>query len=375
MTLSGPMTNSFQPFECPSSVLELDKPDDDENPLQVSPEELRLFDDSASPSTALRSSHNTNRSHIHSNEKAIQRRRRDVRAARDKLSDQYEQLRKVLPEPPRGVELSAKAQVLDYTLRVLQSLMKRATELATELAIVSPEATRNYVRTVSNDGRKPIHETVTSVMKLFSTTYGWRYAEWWMLDEKENNNQEDTTQTNRIHQDTPAGVAEDPVNVHGCVVRDSISVMRLGCTVINRSVDFTFSLESKDHEDDEKLSKFARASRGFEFEPRIGMPGRIWTSRQAEWLVDLEDGESFVRSALADEFGLKACLAVPIQFGGHVHSVMAFYSREAREYQADCYELAVLLSECVQDVYSPTTGEPWQVSPEQLFPSGLNPYS
>lgn len=295
--------------------------------------------------------------------RVIHRRRHDVRATRDRLGEQFEQLRRVLPEPPNGVELTAKAQVLEYSLNVIQSLMARAAELAMELAVVTPEATKGWVRNCADDGRKPLVTAVASVMKLFAARRGWRYAEWWTLDERRST---DEDEEDGIDTEKPAGVVDDPANVHGCVVRDNVSVMRLGWTLIHKSVG---NVGTDEGQEDEELTSFAKASSGFEFKPRIGMPGRVWMSRRAEWLIDLADKETFIRSPLATKFGMKTCLGVPIQFGGHVHSVMAFYSRQVRGYNPECYDLACLLSQSLEEVYSPSNGGPWQVSTETLFPS------
>lgn len=301
-------------------------------------------------------------------ESASDRRRRDVRAARDRLSEQYDQLRRVLPDPPAGVELTPKAAVLEYTLKVINDLMARAAELALELAVVTPEATRRWVRNCADDGRKPLVTAVSSVMKMFAARRGWRYAEWWTLDERKVQAEEMNDGNGRGVEDENGrlvGVLEEPRNVHGCVVRDSVSVMRLGWTLIHRAT----GVQGEGTEEDEALAEFARRSRGFQFEPRVGMPGRVWTSRRTEWLIDLADRETFIRSPLAAQFGMKTCLGVPIQFGGHVHSVMAFYSREVRAYNTECHDLAILLSKCIEEVYSPGSGGPWQVNTESLFPA------
>lgn len=410
-------------------------------------------------------------------------------------SEQLEQLRRVLPDPPNG---AARAQILEHTINVIGTLMQRATFLAVELAVASPEATRRWVRTCSGCGQKPFIHTVGSVMKLFSMRKNWRYAEWWALDERKpetvfiqqqqqqqnqqkrvkrepaqtqvvvkNGQNNSTTVTTTIvtnadndtattpvaaasdenadsggQVDKPAGVMEDPGNVHGCVVRDSESVMRLAWTLINRNntngndasmmndghksgmfssdaaAAATYAIPSANtmnnnnnnnmnttqlpqppppppshpppqaplggdaamlnnnlnttdnnattaaaaavsNDDVRNMIEFARESQRYEFRPRVGMPGRVWTSRRAEWLTNLKDSEVFVRSPLAHKFGMETCLAVPIQFGGHVHSVMAFFSLEGRPYDSDSYDLACTLARCVEEVYSPNRAGPW----------------
>lgn len=68
------------------------------------------------------------------------------------------------------------------------------------------------------------------------------------------------------------------------------------------------------------------------------------------------DSDVFVRSPLVIEFGMRTCLVVLVQFGGHVHSVMALFSPRARQLDADTDALSSLLEKCMEDVYSP--GDP-----------------
>ncbi|CAN8065414.1 unnamed protein product [Agarophyton chilense] len=301
----------------------------------------------------------------------IVRRRHDARKTRATIGDQFEQLRSVLPRAPDGKQLIAKAQILECALGVIRDLMSRATRLAVELAVVSPESTRSWVSSVSGQGRRPLSSTVISVMKLFAARRNWRYAEWWTLDEKrfKSGEETDVDHGRQVEVEKPAGVIEHPATVHGCVVRDSISVMRLGCTIIHRTLEDEAQRTRHDFEEDERLSKFAKASQEYEFHPRMGIPGRVWTSQRAEWLVDLSDKDAFKRSEIAQQFGMKTCLAVPLKFGGHVHSVIAFYCTERRLCEAECLELANVLVKCLEQVYTPSQAMSWQIGTERELPS------
>lgn len=365
--------------------------------------------------------------------------------SRGNHSEQLDELRRALPPPPPGVELSARAQVLEYTMSVLRRLMQRATFLAVELAVASPDATSRWVRNCSAAGTKPFMYTIAAVMKLFATRKDWVYAEWWTLNERrtpepddedddddENNQQTDnallesfTITTAHTQKQTPrkprpkpptykkkkkdqpksneeapleasdreltatpddaesdrekgVGVIEDPGNVHGCAVRDSESVMRLAWTLVHKGSTVSppsspavmrhgHTLSPSELAQRRDIAEFARQSKPFEFRPRVGMPGRVWTSRRAEWLTNLSDPGVFIRSPLAEQFGMQTCLAVPVQFGGHVHSVMAFFSQQARPFDSDSYELACHLAKCLEDVYSPSRPHPWMVQSDGLF--------
>ncbi|PXF48507.1 hypothetical protein BWQ96_01676 [Gracilariopsis chorda] len=300
----------------------------------------------------------------------IARRRRDVRRTRATLGDQFEQLRGVLPPPSDGVQYREKAQILKYTIRVIRNLMNRATHLSIELAVVSPQKTRSWVSRVAQQGRLPLSRTVASVMKLFAEHQNWRYGEWWTLDEKRHKSHDDFTQhTTNTEFEKPEGVIDHPANVHGCVVRDSSSVMRLSYTIINKPQQSESLSAGADMAVHRKLCAFARASMDYEFRPRIGVPGRVWTSQRAEWLLELYNKEAFIRSELAKQFGMQTCLAVPVRFGGHVHSVLAFYSTERRLCDPECLELASLLAKSVEEVYSPRHGTAWDSCGGSAFPS------
>lgn len=325
----------------------------------VSPEPLKLTTTTATTTTPRQR-----------NSIEIARRRRDVRRTRATLGDQFEQLRSALPRPPDGAQYREKAQILKYTIQVIRNLMNRATHLSIELAVVSPQETRSWVSRIAQQGRVPLSTTVASVMKLFAEHQNWRYGEWWTLDETRRKSDGDFAEhAISTEFEKPDGVIDHPANVHGCVVRDSSSVMRLSYTIINNSTHRESTSGGADTVQDRKLGAFARASMDYEFRPRVGVPGRVWTSQRAEWLLDLYNEEAFIRSELAKQFGMQTCLAVPVRFGGHVHSVLAFYSTERRLCDPECLELASLLAKCLEEVYSPQHGSSWDSCGGSAFPT------
>ncbi|HEY9648099.1 MAG TPA: CBS domain-containing protein, partial [Chroococcidiopsis sp.] len=94
---------------------------------------------------------------------------------------------------------------------------------------------------------------------------------------------------------------------------------------------------------------FRQASRNLQFLPNQGLPGRVWTTQQAEWLQDTsqEDVEHFLRVRAAQQCGLKAGFGVPIlshqqshqqtnqpahqQTNQQVVAVLDFFSADARQ--------------------------------------------
>jgi PAS domain S-box-containing protein len=78
------------------------------------------------------------------------------------------------------------------------------------------------------------------------------------------------------------------------------------------------------------LEKFRQYSEATTFLPSVGMPGRVWSSKQPAWIQDVTLDPNFPRAQLAGEVGLKAALGIPILSGDEVLAVMEFFMREPR---------------------------------------------
>lgn len=89
------------------------------------------------------------------------------------------------------------------------------------------------------------------------------------------------------------------------------------------------------------LSEFRHQSEAFTFAPGVGLPGRVWSSQQPEWIrdVSIEPNLSFARSHLAQECGLKAGFGVPILANDQVLAVLTFFMFESRQEDRRLVEL------------------------------------
>ncbi len=84
-----------------------------------------------------------------------------------------------------------------------------------------------------------------------------------------------------------------------------------------------------------QLDEFSDANRTLEFAPGVGLPGRVWLTRQAAWIPELMEDANFPRADSAHRAGLHSALGFPILRDGHVVGVMEFFSRKIREPETD----------------------------------------
>nr|WP_290223456.1 EAL domain-containing protein [Trichocoleus desertorum] len=94
------------------------------------------------------------------------------------------------------------------------------------------------------------------------------------------------------------------------------------------------------------LSKFRRLSQEMQFQPGVGLPGRVWAKQKPEWIQDVsqEAPTSFLRTEIALEAGLRASLAVPILARGAVVAVLVFFMFEARSTDQRLVELVTAVT-------------------------------
>jgi PAS domain S-box-containing protein len=79
-----------------------------------------------------------------------------------------------------------------------------------------------------------------------------------------------------------------------------------------------------------KAPEFEEASLARTFAPGVGLPGRIWANRAADWISDIATDTNFPRGPFATKAGLRSAFAFPIMLGTDVSGVMEFFSRESQ---------------------------------------------
>ncbi|MEG4628675.1 adenylate/guanylate cyclase domain-containing protein [Microcoleus sp. AR_TQ3_B6] len=74
------------------------------------------------------------------------------------------------------------------------------------------------------------------------------------------------------------------------------------------------------------MDSFRSQSEQLTFARNIGLPGRVWASKQPEWVEDISQGyPDFLQSEIALEIGFKAGFGVPILVGDEVLAVLVFF--------------------------------------------------
>jgi two-component system, sensor histidine kinase and response regulator len=84
-----------------------------------------------------------------------------------------------------------------------------------------------------------------------------------------------------------------------------------------------------------QFDEFSAISRDSSFAPGVGLPGRVWLTRQAAWIPDVVKDSNFPRAPLARRAGLHGAVGFPILRDAEVLGVMEFFSREIREPDAE----------------------------------------
>jgi len=62
----------------------------------------------------------------------------------------------------------------------------------------------------------------------------------------------------------------------------------------------------------------------------VGLPGRVWQSRQSLWIDDVVSDANFPRLKVALEHGLRTACAIPLIADGQVTGVIELFSSETR---------------------------------------------
>lgn len=102
----------------------------------------------------------------------------------------------------------------------------------------------------------------------------------------------------------------------------------------------------RSHAEVSSLEQFRICTKGFTFPLGVGLPGRVWSSRQSEWLPDASSLSErfFLRHQIAKAFGVKSGFGVPILANNCVLAILIFFMLHAREEDKRMTELVAALA-------------------------------
>ena len=121
------------------------------------------------------------------------------------------------------------------------------------------------------------------------------------------------------------------------------------------------------HSMSERAHEFLSLTPRLTFSPGVGLPGRVWESRRAEWIRDVADDKNFLRKSVAIQSGLRSALAMPVLLGEEVLGVMVFLAMDVREPDPDLLEFTTGLgSQIGQFIHRKRAEDALRVSEEQL---------
>ena len=79
----------------------------------------------------------------------------------------------------------------------------------------------------------------------------------------------------------------------------------------------------------ERYKSFKRVTERTNFDPGVGLPGRVFSTGKPAWIVDVNKDTNFPRAKLANDIGVKAGFGFPVLVGTEVVAVLEFFSPEA----------------------------------------------
>ncbi|HEY9878765.1 MAG TPA: PAS domain-containing protein [Leptolyngbyaceae cyanobacterium] len=121
-----------------------------------------------------------------------------------------------------------------------------------------------------------------------------------------------------------------------------------------------------------KRDVFIEANQRTTFEPGIGLPGRIWDSRQPIWVSDLLQDNNFLRIAAASEAELRAGFGFPILLGDEFLGVIECFCDRIQKPDEDLLQLMAAIGRQVGQFMERKRTEAALRESEELFQSFMS---
>jgi PAS domain S-box-containing protein len=115
-------------------------------------------------------------------------------------------------------------------------------------------------------------------------------------------------------------------------------IMRAICQTLSWNVGALWKLDEETRvlrcadvwDEKAEFTTFVECTRQSSFAEGVGLPGRVWKSGKAEWIIDVRLDGNFPRIAAATSAGLHAAFAFPIGSRDRLYGVMEFFATMLR---------------------------------------------
>lgn len=97
---------------------------------------------------------------------------------------------------------------------------------------------------------------------------------------------------------------------------------------------------------DKQAENFLEGTKSYTFPFGKGLPGRVWSSKDYEWIKDVSRSrrQKFHRNVLAQDSGFKASIGVPIFVKGKITYVMDFFLKQASEPDTNLIDTFIIVA-------------------------------
>ncbi len=85
------------------------------------------------------------------------------------------------------------------------------------------------------------------------------------------------------------------------------------------------------HRSGPEITEFGETTANATFKRGIGLPGRVWETREPVWIGDVVHEANFPRAPVADRSGLHGGAGFPVMVEGEVIAIIEFFSHEIRK--------------------------------------------
>ncbi|MDN3512238.1 MAG: PAS domain-containing protein [Candidatus Jettenia sp.] len=85
------------------------------------------------------------------------------------------------------------------------------------------------------------------------------------------------------------------------------------------------------HRDPKKMKEIKQDSKMLTFSPDCGLPGRVWSLKKPEWMIESMVRRNFPHAEFCKKFGFKAAMGIPVITNDEVIAVLTFFMQEQRD--------------------------------------------